>query len=513
MKLLRFLVATTLLQLAAIGASGDLRGQSPGQADRSRWNILLITADDLGLQLSSYGNAVIQTPHLDGLAASGVRFRIAYVTQASCSPSRSSIFTGLYPHATGQYGLGAGSGLHPYLYDATIPALLKNAGYRTGLVGKLHVSPEEVFPFDFRPLGVRGRRVREVARLAEQFLKENGDRPFFLMVSYSDPHASWEVEDQGWFRRQVDGLPEHPIDPGAKTVLPFQQIDTPSQRLRVANYYNSVLRLDAGVGMLLEALDRLGYAESTLVIFVGDHGPPFARAKTTTYEAGLRIPFLVRWPGVAKPAVSDALVSTTDILPTVLDAARLDIPRGLHGSSLRPLLSGSDTVWRSYLAAEFHLHVPGWFYPRRAIRNHRFKLIHNLLSGNAKPMKRVDKDVSYRAARRRPYRGTAIGQAYATYIDPPEFELYDLESDPIEFHNLAGLPEYRGIQAALTEALSTWRRETDDPFLDSAFTADAGRRLGQRGRTRWEFLLLLVAVLPVLLWWRSRARRASRGRG
>lgn len=257
MKLVHVLVATILLQPIATIVSGGLRGQEPGGAERARWNVLLITADDLGLQLSSYGDSIIATPHLDSLAASGVRFEVAYVTQASCSPSRSSIFTGLYPHSTGQYGLaGGGLALHPHLHDATIPALLKEAGYRTGLIGKLHVAPEESFPFDFRPPGGRSRRVREVAQLADQFWRETGDEPFFLMVSYKDPHASWdwrEKRKQG-FPRQVEGLPEHPIAGSPKTILPFQQIDTPSQRVRVANYYNAVLRLDAGIGMLLELL-------------------------------------------------------------------------------------------------------------------------------------------------------------------------------------------------------------------------------------------------------------------
>jgi len=515
MKLARILLATILLQPVTTVIIGGLRGQELIGVERTRWNILLITADDLGTQLSTYGDSVIVTPHLDSLAAAGVRFKIAYVTQASCSPSRSSIFTGLYPHSTGQYGLtGEGLALHPYLRDATIPALLKAAGYHTGLIGKLHVAPEESFPFDFRPSEGRSRSVREVAQVADQFWKETGDEPFFLMVSYKDPHAfsDQRARDMEGFPRQVEGLPEHPIAGSAKTVLPFQQIDTPLQRLRVANYYNAVLRLDAGVGMLLELLRDHGHAESTLVIFLGDHGPPFTRGKTTAYEAGLRVPFLVRWPGVSKPMVSDAMVSAVDILPTILDAAGVGSPAGLHGSSLRHVVSDADTAWRQYLMAEFHLHQPGSFYPRRAVRDRRFKLIHNLLSGEVRPPNSVDDDHAFQESKKPPYAGTAVGRAFETFADPPEFELYDLDKDPMEFENIAGLPEYREIQATLTQVLWTWRRQTNDPFLDSAFTDDVARRFGPRRQAHWEFFLA-VALLPMLFWWRLRARKAPRKTG
>ncbi|MBI3279706.1 MAG: sulfatase, partial [Acidobacteria bacterium] len=338
----------SLLAAAAAGAA------RPAQRPT---NILLVTADDLGPLLSCYGEKLIRTPNLDRLASSGVRFQVAYVTQASCSPSRSSIFTGLYPHSTGQYGLtGAGFALHPHLHTATIPAVLKKAGYRTGIIGKLHVDPESTFPFDVNQKTFPTRRVREVASAAAAFLNQPARDPFFLMVNYSDPHAFRRENDRtAWyFPPQVEGLPEKPIQPGAATLFPWQQIDTPEQRERTANYYNAILRLDAGMGMLLEELEKAGRANDTLVIFCGDHGPPFARGKTTVYEHGLRVPFVVRWPGVSKPMVSSAMLSTVDIAPTIFDAAGVQSPVRMHGRSLRPVVGSARAPWREYLAGEFH---------------------------------------------------------------------------------------------------------------------------------------------------------------
>lgn len=445
-------------------------------------NVLFITADDLGPMLSCHGERRIQTPHMDRLAARGVRFTTAYISQASCSPSRSSMFTGIYPHGNGQYGLANGGfTLHPPLRQATIPALLKQKGYRTGIIGKLHVEPESTFPFDYSERNTMNtRKVRDVAAKAGAFFNESKGQPFFLMVNYSDPHAFRRENDRNawYFPPQVDGLPERPLSPGPATVWNFQQIDTPEQRERVANYLNAVLRLDAGIGMLMDAFDKAGLQENTVIVFVGDHGPPFCRSKTTCYEAALRVPFFVRWPGVSRQMTSPAMVSTVDILPTILDAAGLPVPGNVHGRSLRPALEDPKAPWREYLAAEFHCHGANIFYPRRAIRDGRYKLIHNLRAGQMKPSNSIDGDPAYRISQEPRYAGTPIRRAFDTFADPPEFELYDLERDPVEFHNLAGKPETRAVEERMKQAMDRWREETADPFRDPAFMEKAARPRG-----------------------------------
>lgn len=439
---------------------------------QGRLNVLFITADDLGLVLSCYGEKRIATPNLDRFADTGVRFKTAYVAQASCSPSRSAMFTGLFPHANGQYGLtGAGFRLHEPLHDATIPNVLKKAGYRTGIVGKLHVDPESSFAFDVRDTRSEPtRQVREVAKKAEEFLGAKTGSPFFLMVNFSDPHAFRKAPNSSewYFPPQVGGLPERPVPPSAETLFPFQNVDTPEQRERTANYLNAAARLDYGFGLVLDALRRTGHEEDTLVVFCGDHGPPFARGKTTCYEAGLRVPFLVRWPGVTRRGVSEAMVSTTDIAPTIYDAAGVKAPP-THGRSLRPVLSDPKASWREYLAAEFHFHGAGPFYPRRAIRDARYKLIHNLRAGVAKPSTGIDGDRAYPASQEARYDNTQTRSTFNTFADPPEFELYDLQKDPNELRNLAGQPELRPVKERMQNALTLWRKDTADPFLDSAF--------------------------------------------
>lgn len=161
---------------------------------------------------------------------------------------------------------------------------------------------------------------------------------------------------------------------------------------------------------------------------------------------------------------SRKMVSTIDILPTILDATGIAPAGKMHGKSLRPVLKTADAPWREYLVAEFHFHGGRPFYPRRAIHDQRYKLIHNLLTGKSKPSNTIDADPAYRVSQQSRYDGTPVRRAFETFANPPEFELYDLENDAVEFNNLAGKAKYQAIQKRLTKALLEYRRQTDDPF-------------------------------------------------
>lgn len=437
-------------------------------------NILLITGDDLGQYLGCYGDAIARTPNLNRLASQGIRFINSYVTNSSCSSSRSSLFTGLYPHQTGffppdntpvgQIGLAYTAG--GYAMDSsvvTMPQLLKAAGYRTGIIGKLHIFPEDSFPFDYKMIKVNTRDIELVAQQAEEFLAQSSQQPFFLKVSYSDPHHP--------FSTQINGYPQQPFVPTEVPPFPWQAINTPAVRERMAGYYNGVSRLDAGIGMLLNKLTQLGLANNTMVIFIGDHGPGFARAKLTCYEAGLRIPFLVRWPGRISPnKVNNSLVSTVDILPTVLQAAGVNIPQNLAGRSLMQLFQGNTTGWRGLLFAEYTSHLRANFYPRRSIRGARYKYIVNLLPNRTGTGVNIDSDIAYTESRQLPV-NNAARIAMDTLRKPPAEELYDLEVDPNEFNNLAALPEHQDRKNSLRTKVLKWRQRTADPLLDPAVLA------------------------------------------
>lgn len=443
-----------------------------------RPNVLLITADDLGVQLGCYGDELAETPNIDRLAHESVQFQTAYVSQASCSPSRSTMFTGLYPHGNGHYGLAnanVGFQVNEHLFDALLPNVLKQAGYRTGIIGKLHVNPEKAFAFDMRRgEGFGSRAVRQQAEFAREFVEQAGDQPWFLMFNLFDPHVARRRLADGsrgpqFFPDQVKGIPENVLTAEDVPPWPWQQIETEAQRTKIAGYYNCVHRIDAAIGMLMDVLREADQYDDTLILFLGDHGPPFTRGKTSCYESGLRVPFLARWPEVSQPHVSEKLVGSVDIYPTILDAVDIELPDGLHGRSLRPVLNGPEQAeWRTSLVGEFHYHGARPFFPRRAITDGRYKLIHNLRAGEATASASVDGDSAYQAAQELPPDHPAR-QAMQRLVDPPEWELYDLHQDPIEFDNLADLETMRETQQRLKAQLVQWQEETQDPFTDREF--------------------------------------------
>jgi len=278
-------------------------------------------------------------------------------------------------------------------------------------------------------------------------------------------------------RPQIARLPDKPLGPDDIVPWPWQQIDTPGQRKKIAGYYNCVHRIDAAIGMLKSVLQQTDHWDNTLIIFLGDHGPPFTRGKTSCYESGLRVPFLVRWPGVSQPHASDRLVSSVDIYPTILDAAGIETPSSLHGRSLRGVLKTQNAPadWRGTLVGEFHFHGATPFFPRRAITDGRYKLIHNLRAGVATALSSVDGDSAYAEAQELPVdHPTRV--AMERLKDPPEWELYDLENDPIEFQNVAANAEHAENLSRLQHALQEWQEQTEDPFVEPDFRQAVERR-------------------------------------
>lgn len=421
-------------------------------------NILLITADDLGLQLGCYGDTIARTPYLDQFAEEYLKLTNAYVTQASCSPSRSSILTGLYPHQNGTFGLAH---LGYWMPDSirTLPQILKGEGYHNGIIGKLHVEPEASFPFDYANLDAkRTREVKNIAKEAETFIKR-ADKPFFLMVNYFDPHVK--------LLSQVEGLPKTPYTIDEVSALPYQKVDTEKQLRRISNFYSCVERLDTGFGMLMESLKKTGKYDNTIIMFIGDHGPPFSGAKGNCYEAGIKVPFLIKWPqdnsGVNEHT---EMVSTIDVVPTILDWVGLQSPDGLPGISLKPLSEKQAVSKRSYLFSEFSAHGYTAFYPMRSVRNNRYKMIINYLPDREFPMLTIDGDKAWKEVQKDQFTGTEARSLFARYQYRPEVELYDLQKDPHELRNIAADALYENTLSELQEALKSWQEETQDPMAD-----------------------------------------------
>jgi len=426
-------------------------------------NVLLLISDDQGLDLGCYG-VPIRTPRIDRLAAQGTRFTQGFAAVSSCSPSRAVLNTGLFTHQNGMYGLQHDVH-HQSLLDGveTLPALLRRAGYATALVGKKHVGPNAAFPYEAELVPERSgiRDVRELATAAASFIRSTSDRPFFVTIGYSDPHraASNFGNARAW-----PGVAQVRYDP-AQVPLPTHLPDLPAVRADLAAYYESLSRLDTGIGMILDDLAASGRAGNTMVIFLSDNGRPFPGAKTNLYDPGLHLPLIIHAPGIGA-AVNDAMVSWVDIAPTVIDWTRVAPPSyPLSGKTLMPLLGRPGDAERDAVFASHDFHEINQYHPMRSVRTRRSSYILNIAHPLDYPIAGdVAGSPSWRAISADP--AVPLGRrSQAVYLRRPAEELYDLERDPGELVNRIADPGYAAIASQLRARLLAMRLATRDPWL------------------------------------------------
>ncbi len=457
-------------------------GLQAHQADAAPRNIVLIVTDDQSPDLGCYGNKVIKTPSLDVLAADSIRLTHAFCTTASCSASRSVILTGLHNHANAQYG-HTHDFHHFSLYDGiqTLPKRLASAGYRTAQCGKMHVEPAAMVQFEFE-LKANSRSTVEMAEKCREFVSTKSDQPFFLYFCPSDPHRDGRTVEEdphkpNAFGNRPQGYPgvtEVKYSPADVIVPPFLP-DTPTCRAELAQYYQSISRIDQGVGKLVSILKEAGVYDDTLIMFTADHGMAFPGAKTTCYEGGLHVPFLVKFPAAEKLGgrTSAAMVSFVDLVPTILDFANVkdqEAPAkpkfALQGRSFLQAIKEERPEGWEEIYASHTFHEIQMYYPMRVVRTRKYKLIWNIAHPLPYPFA---SDLWAAPTWQAAYQqgpDTLYGQrTVKQYIQRPQFELFDLEADPKESTNIADKPELASVLAELKGKLKQFQKRTHDPWI------------------------------------------------
>ena len=442
----------------------------------ARPNFVLITADDMNWDaVGAFGCPTEgTTPHIDRLAAEGLRFKHGHVTIAVCQPSRSALMTGRYPHLSG------GEGFYRLRYKDVpiLPAILRTEGYDVGILGKVpHSTPYQAFQWDMARdqihLG-QGRNPKVYYQYAKNFVQDaiDGDRPFFLMANSHDPHRPFYGNDKAEWYGELDP----PAVPPSRTFAPEEVIvpgflpDIPDVRLEIAEYYNSVRRCDDTVGRLLDVLDEAGAAENTLVMFLSDNGMAFPFAKTNCYLNSTRTPWLVRWPAVVPAGRVDAkhFISGIDYLPTVLDALGVEIPDGVNGKSLLPVLRGEAQAGCEQVFTQFHQTSAWRNYPMRCVQNARFGYIFNPWSDGERAFRNESQNGrSWQAMEEAAACDPALAARNHLFTYRVLEEFYDFEHDPNALHNLIDDPNYADEIQGLRNALEEWMVETDDPALEA----------------------------------------------
>ncbi len=448
-------------------------------------NVIVFIGDDISWDdFGCYGNPNAQTPNIDRLAANGLRFTSAFLTASSCSPSRSSIATGRYPHNN-----GAASELHrPIAWNIPrFPAALRANGYYTLLSGKNHMTQDkppagekpQPEPFEVVDAGQSEANHGGHANWVKFVQERPRDRPFFFWFASHDAHRPWDG-DMEWDEAAYG--PKH--DPRFVRVPPFL-VDNVETRRDLASYANEVTRYDHFIGRVVAELERQHVLNDTLIFVLADNGRSFPRAKTRVHDSGMKTALVAHWPAGIKRAgsVSNSLVSSIDLAPTILEVAGAAIPAAVQGRSLRPVFSDPAARVRQYAFSEHNWH--DYAANARAVRDGEYLYILNLRpelpwQGPADAV-RSPSHVSLQAVRDK---GELTPAQKDVFLAPrPKEELYRVTADPDQLRNLVNDSAHAAALHRLREVMTKWRDETGDsapadPSLDG-FDRESGVRLGK----------------------------------
>ena len=438
-------------------------------------NLLLFMSDDLSYHdLSVSGNPDVNSPHLDQFATEGVLFRQAYNSSPMCAPTRMSLYTGLHPVRHGGYPN------HSRVYPGirSLPSYLRDSGYAVALLGKRHEKPLD--QFDFTNLGGRhhddGEGLDLDTTAAGRFIADHADQSWCLVVTSNQPHTPWNRGDASAY------------DPATLTVPPYL-VDTLATREALTHYYAEITYMDAQFGRVMAELAAHGDPANTVVVYLTEQGSNFPFCKWTCYETGLRSTAIVRWPGQIPASVaSDALIQYVDIVPTFIALAGGDpTVFNLDG---RPLVD----LWRDPTRASPHRYIfglqttrgiarGGEAYAIRTVRDERYRLIWNLHADTAFANTVTHGFLPYLSWAQVPADGNDqaafAADRYDAYRHRPALELYDLQNDPWELHNLAADPGLADRRDELHAALRAWmaqQGDCGDATERAAFTRMPGRQ-------------------------------------
>lgn len=539
-----YAAAFLVILLTSTGSSSlidSTHGQTKGTNEQSthapKRNVLIFVVDDGGFEFSFYGNHVTGATHVPNLASrsNAMVFDRAHTAVSSCSPSRSALLSGLPTHQNGMYGLHQFPGNFQSNDDVTsLPNILNAAGYKTGILGKYHVGPIENYNFQY---GLRkehcwaglvdntlvrdgneseycdgdyndlSRNVTAMKLRARTFLNDlEPEKPFLLYVGFADCHrCGFENNRTGSFC-EFYGSPDHnqgvipdwsPVffKPEDVIVPPFLP-DIKAVREDIAAQYTAVRRMDTGVGLILDEIKRAGADNDTLVIFFSDNGIPFPSGKTNLFSRqGMNEPMIVALPSSTQSSKtkirrSNAVVSSLDILPTVLDWTNLKYPINATAGHKPATLTGRSLL--SFMKdvdhrrvddeeddraafASHNFHSLFAYYPTRAIVRGSFRLTHNLMHELSFA---ILEDVYETTTWKEIMTNETVQQEwiydYNTYKHRPEWELYDVENDPYSTQNLATNASFASVLSQMKLELFRWRQDTNDPWLYCNLPSEKG---------------------------------------
>lgn len=433
----------------------------------SRPNFVFFIADDISAEdLGCYGHPTLKTPRIDDLAEGGLRFNNAYLTISSCSPSRCSIITGRYPHNTGA------PELHTALPEGQplFPKLLKDAGYYTVLSGKHHMGKNADPAFDKISAGKGPGKEADWVELLE---KRPKDKPFFAWYASTDAHRDWSINE--------DAPKYNPAD----VVIPPYLYDGEKTREDLTGYYHEVSRFDHFIGKVTDELRRQDILNETVIIVMADNGRPLPRCKTRLYDSGIKTPFIVHYPALVKPGVTESFISSIDVSATVLELANVDKGTRIQGVSFAPVLRDPKAATRNIAFAEHNWHVykshermvrfGPWLYIRNNFPDQQNLCVEAYKGGAGEDL------WAMRAS------GNLDENQSKLFLNPcPAEELYDVGKDPDQLKNLAADPAREADLKKLRSLLARWTKQTGDTIPENpSVNRDNPPNLPKLDKKKW----------------------------
>lgn len=422
------------------------------KANAQKPNIVLFLVDDLSRNdLGCYGNKQVRTPNVDALANGGIKFTNAFSAISSCSPSRSSLITGRYPHNTGAAELHSPLGEEQVFF----PKLLKDAGYYTAQAGKWHIGGDSTEPngpaliaFD-RSGGSKkdGGGASGALKWIPYLQERPKDKPFFMWFAPHDAHRDF------WDEELTDTY-----DPAEIKVSKFYR-NNETTRKDVAGYYNEITRFDHYVGEVVKELKRQNVYENTIIIIMSDNGRPFPRAKTLLYEDGIMTPLIVHFPSKIKKTgqESNSLISSIDVAPTLIELAGVKSSPTFQGRSFTKLLTNPNQPFRNYVFAEHNWHANEAY--ERMVATSDYLLIENKRPNL--PVRSHSDTPTGKALLAAHKNNNLTPEQQTMFVTPkPELMLFDRRKDPDQLNNLAN--KEKVIAKKLLDVLRQWQDETGD---------------------------------------------------
>jgi N-sulfoglucosamine sulfohydrolase len=437
-------------------------------------NLLIITVDDMSCDsVGAYGCKLKDTtPNMDRLAAQSFRFNYAHTVVGNCMPSRNVMWSGKYPHNNlieGFRSITKEEKKYPVLGE-----IVKDAGYFTGIRHKVsHSTPYSPFPWDIE----LGDERKDDAKNPESWGKaaaagigaaKKAGKPFCLLLNIADPHKPFYSEG-----KKGEVVPDKNVPTKVFTAeevpVPGFLPDDPAVRKELAMYYSSVRRADDSVGQILASLKASGEDENTIIVFLSDHGMPLPFAKTQLYHHSTRTPLMIRWPGVTKNGAvdDDHMISTVDLLPTILDMLQIAQPGGFDGQSFAAVLKGEKQPERTMVFKEHNENSGGQNTPMRAVQTKDWLYIFTPWSNGTRVMSGATAGtVTCRQMRVLAKTNPQIAARIDLFDHRVPEEAYEVKYDPDALTNLIAKPEHAAQAAMLEKAMEDWMVKTNDPLLE-----------------------------------------------